>query len=52
LVDAAASFYALREAIGGPIAAASEFESAMADVLSRRDARRGARRPQGPCARG
>ncbi|NHM19635.1 phage tail tape measure protein [Tritonibacter mobilis] len=32
LVDAAASFYALREAIGGPIAAASEFESAMADV--------------------
>lgn len=32
LVDAAASFYALRQAIGGPIAAASEFESAMADV--------------------
>lgn len=32
LVDAAASFYALREAIGGPIQAAAEFESAMADV--------------------
>jgi len=32
LVDAVASFYALREAIGGPIRAASEFEDAMADV--------------------
>jgi len=32
LVDAVASFYALRGAIGAPIQAASEFESAMADV--------------------
>jgi TP901 family phage tail tape measure protein len=32
LVDAVASFYALRTAIGGPIQAAAEFESAMADV--------------------
>jgi len=32
LVDAVASFYALRSAIGAPIQAASDFESAMADV--------------------
>lgn len=32
LVDAVASFYALRGAIGAPIEAASAFESAMADV--------------------
>ncbi|SNS72911.1 phage tail tape measure protein [Antarctobacter heliothermus] len=32
LVDAVASFYALRGAIGAPIQAASDFESAMADV--------------------
>lgn len=30
--DAVASFYALREAIGGPIQAAAEFETAMANV--------------------
>ncbi|MCI5078701.1 phage tail tape measure protein [Oricola sp.] len=33
LVDAAASFYALRQAIGAPIEAAAAFESAMADVV-------------------
>jgi len=32
VVDAVGSFYALREAIGGPVMAAAEFESAMADV--------------------
>jgi TP901 family phage tail tape measure protein len=32
LVDAVASFYALRQAIGAPIEAAAAFESAMADV--------------------
>lgn len=32
MVDAVAGFYALRAAIGGPIAAASAFEDAMADV--------------------
>lgn len=32
LVDAAAGFFALKAAIGSPIAAAVEFESAMADV--------------------
>lgn len=33
IVDAVASFYALREAIGAPIQAAAAFESAMADVI-------------------
>lgn len=33
LVDAVASFYALRQAIGAPIEAAAAFESAMADVV-------------------
>lgn len=33
VLDAAASFYALRQAIGGPIQAAGDFESAMADVV-------------------
>lgn len=33
IVDAVASFYALREAIGAPIRAAADFESAMADVV-------------------
>lgn len=33
VVDAVASFYALREAIGAPIQAAAAFESAMADVV-------------------
>lgn len=32
MVDAVAGFYALKAAIGGPIQAAMEFESAMADV--------------------
>jgi len=32
IVDAVASFYALRQAIGAPIQAAAAFESAMADV--------------------
>jgi len=32
MVDAAAGFIALRQAIGGPVAAASAFEDAMADV--------------------
>jgi TP901 family phage tail tape measure protein len=32
IVDAVASFYALRQAIGAPIQAAADFESAMADV--------------------
>lgn len=32
MIDAAASFYGLREAIGAPLRAASDFESAMADV--------------------
>lgn len=33
VVDAVASFYTLRHAIGAPISAAAEFESAMADVV-------------------
>lgn len=33
IVDAVASFYALREAIGAPIQEAAAFESAMADVI-------------------
>jgi TP901 family phage tail tape measure protein len=33
VVDAVASFYALRQAIGAPIEAAAAFESAMADVI-------------------
>lgn len=33
LVETVASFYALRQAIGAPIEAAAEFESAMADVV-------------------
>jgi len=33
IVDAVASFYALRQAIGAPIEAAAAFESAMADVI-------------------
>jgi TP901 family phage tail tape measure protein len=33
IVDAVASFYALRQAIGAPIQAAAAFESAMADVV-------------------
>jgi TP901 family phage tail tape measure protein len=32
MVDAIAGFYALKEAIGGPVRAATEFESAMSDV--------------------
>ena len=32
IVDAAAGFYALKAAIGGPVAAATDFGSAMADV--------------------
>jgi len=32
LIDAAAGFYALRAAISGPVSAAMDFESAMADV--------------------
>jgi TP901 family phage tail tape measure protein len=32
VLDAVGGFYALREALGGPIMAAAEFESAMADV--------------------
>jgi len=32
VLDAVGGFYALREALGGPVMAAAEFESAMADV--------------------